>query len=215
MFIGHYGAALAAKRWAPRVSLGWFFLAVQLLDVLFAGFVFAGVEKIRIVPGFTAYNPYDLYSMPYTHGLVGALGWSVLAGIVVALVARDRRVGIVFGACVFSHWLLDLPVHTPDMPLLGDTSTKLGLGLWNHPWLAGLAELASLAIGAWLWLRATPSHAPHARAITVAFLVLLLVFLVTTPFMPTPTSPNAFAAMALAGYGLLAFAAAWVDRKRR
>jgi hypothetical protein len=215
MFIGHYGAALAAKRWAPRVSLGWFFLAVQLLDVLFASFVVAGIEKMRIVPGFTAYNPYDLYSMPYTHGLVGAYGWSVLAAIVVALLSRDRRAGVVFGACVFSHWLLDLPVHTPDMPLLGDTSTKVGLGLWNHVYLALLAELVALAIGAWLWLQSSPSNAPGARNVTIGFFVVLLVFLATTPFMPNPTSPNAFAAMALFGYGLLAFAAAWVDRKRR
>src|SRR6266545_2828813 len=51
MFIGHYGVSLAAKRWAPRLSLGWLFLAVQALDVLFTLFVFAGIERLRIVPG--------------------------------------------------------------------------------------------------------------------------------------------------------------------
>ena len=61
MFIGHYGVSFAAKRFAPRTSLGVLFLAVQLLDVLFAIFVFAGIEKLRIVPGFTEYNAYDLY----------------------------------------------------------------------------------------------------------------------------------------------------------
>ena len=84
VFVGHYGVSLAAKRWAPRLSLGWLFLAVQALDLLFATFVLAGVEKMAIVPGFTAYNPYDLFFMPYSHSLLGALGWSV----VVALVAR-------------------------------------------------------------------------------------------------------------------------------
>jgi hypothetical protein len=66
MFIGHYGVSFAAKRYSPGVSLGALFVAVQLLDVLFAVFVLTGIEKMRIVPGFTAYNPYDLYSMPYS-----------------------------------------------------------------------------------------------------------------------------------------------------
>jgi hypothetical protein len=57
MFIGHYGVSFAAKRFATRTSLGALFLAVQLLDVL-AIFVLAGVEKLRIVPGFTPYNAF-------------------------------------------------------------------------------------------------------------------------------------------------------------
>lgn len=51
-------------------------------------FVLAGVEKMTIVPGFTAYNPYDLISMPYSHGLVAALGWSVLVALVVRVLRR-------------------------------------------------------------------------------------------------------------------------------
>src|SRR3954463_16446250 len=122
MFIGHYGVSLAAKRWAPGLSLGWLFLAVQALDLLFASLVIVGIEKMSIVPGFTAYNPYDLFFMPYSHSLLGALAWSVLS----ALVARGllgRKGGgaaVVLGACVFSHWLLDVPMHTADMPLAGN-----------------------------------------------------------------------------------------------
>jgi hypothetical protein len=39
MFIGHYGASLAARRSSPYLSLGVLFLAVQFLDVLFSVFV--------------------------------------------------------------------------------------------------------------------------------------------------------------------------------
>ena len=67
MFIGHYGVALAAKRVAPRTSLGALFVAVQFLDVIFGLFVLAGIEKMRIAPGFTRVMPYDLYFMPYSH----------------------------------------------------------------------------------------------------------------------------------------------------
>jgi hypothetical protein len=43
MFIGHYGLALAAKRLAPGKSLGWNFIAAQLLDLLWAPAVLLGI----------------------------------------------------------------------------------------------------------------------------------------------------------------------------
>jgi membrane-bound metal-dependent hydrolase YbcI (DUF457 family) len=123
MFIGHYGVSLAAKRYNPRLSLAALFLAVQFLDVVFSVLVFAGVEKMRIIHGFTAFNPYDLYFMPYSHSLLGALAWSVVFAIGFLAVARRdsmaRRLAAaaVLAAAVFSHCLLDIPMHTRDLPL--------------------------------------------------------------------------------------------------
>src|SRR5215467_1901583 len=91
MFIGHYGVSFAGKKPAPRLSLGVLFLAVQLLDILFALFVLLGIEKLRIVHGYTAYNPYDLYSMPYSHSLLGALLWSATTALVAAAIRRSRE----------------------------------------------------------------------------------------------------------------------------
>ncbi len=81
MFIGHYGVSLVAKRYNPTLSLAVLFLAVQFLDVLFSLFVLTGVEKMRIVHGFTAFNPYDLFFMPYSYSLLGALVWSAVFAI--------------------------------------------------------------------------------------------------------------------------------------
>ena len=215
VFVGHYGVSLAAKRWAPDLSLGLLFVAVQALDVLFGGFVMTGIEKMSIVPGFTAYNPYDLYFMPYSHGLLGAFGWSLL----VALFARGvlGRAGataaLVLGICVFSHWLLDVPMHTPDMPIAGDHSMKIGLGLWRHRNLSLAAELVALATGVWVWLRATGGMG-RSRIITALFLGVLTATLLATPFMPPPEGPTAFAIMALVSYAALAAIAAWVDHRR-
>jgi hypothetical protein len=39
LFIGHHGVGFAGKRAAPRVSLGWWFLAVQLVDLLWPIFL--------------------------------------------------------------------------------------------------------------------------------------------------------------------------------
>ena len=222
MFVGHYGVSFAGKKPAPRLSLGVLFLAVQLLDILFAVFVLLGIEKLRIVPGFTAFNPYDLYWMPYSHSLLGALLWSTLTTLV-ALVAlrrlrsRDRRIAAgILGVAVFSHFLLDLPMHTPDLPLgLDAGSPKIGFGLWNYPALALLAELAVLAAGGAIYLRATRAK---SRGYAVGTCGVRrdssLSLTLATPYFPAPPSDRAFAAQALVLYGLLAAAAQWIDRGR-
>lgn len=214
MFVGHYGVSLAAKRWAPKLSLGWLFLAVQVLDLLFGSFVLLGVEKMRIVPGFTAYNPYDLYFMPYTHGLVGALAWSVLFGLLTFMLTRRKgaAAAVAIGAAVFSHWVLDVPMHTADMPLAGNQSTKIGLGLWHHRELSLLAELIAFWAGALIWLR-TPAAVARRRGTAFVFLGVLTLVLLSTPFMPPPSGPAGFAVFALVAYAVLAAAAAWVDRR--
>jgi hypothetical protein len=215
LFIGHYGVSLAAKRWAPQLSLGWLFLAVQGLDVLFGSFVLLGIEKMAIVPGFTAYNPYDLIFMPYSHSLLGALAWSVLVAVIARLLLgrAGGAAALVLGACVLSHWVLDLPMHTPDLPLAGNDSAKVGLGLWRHRDLSLAAELVALWAGVFIWWRSSGGTA-RARARTIAFLGVLTALLLATPFMPPPQGPVAFAITALAGYVGLAAYAAWVDRGR-
>jgi membrane-bound metal-dependent hydrolase YbcI (DUF457 family) len=220
MFIGHYGVSFAAKRLRPCVSLAVLFLAVQLLDVLFALFVLVGVERMRIVPGFTAYNPYDLDHMPFTHSLVGSLFWSALAALAFLVLAQRvppgprRRTAAILGAAVFSHFVLDVPMHTPDMPLgLGADSPKIGLGLWNYRWPAVAAELAVLIAGGILYLRASrPRRRPAVG--TYVFGSVLVAVTIATPFFPIPPSPGVFAVQALAGYFLFAAAAGWFERSR-
>jgi hypothetical protein len=222
MFVGHYGVSFAGKKPAPRLSLGALFLAVQLLDILFAVFVLLGVEKLRIVPGFTKFNPYDLYWMPYSHSLLAALIWSALTTLV-GLVAlrrlrwsRDRRIAAgVLGAAVFSHWLLDLPMHTPDMPLgLDAASPKIGFGLWNHPALSIAAELLVLAAGTAIYLRATRARTRGAAIRTAVFVGFLAALVLATPLFPVPANERLFAVQALVLYGVLAALAQWIDRGR-
>ena len=132
MFVGHYGPSFLAKRLASDIPLWILFLAVQLLDVFWAIFIFLGVERVRIVPGFTQTNALDLYYMPYTHSLPGALAWAAAAAIAYRLITGSGLEGAVVGAAVFSHWPLDLLVHRPDLALY-DNAAKVGLGLWDYP----------------------------------------------------------------------------------
>jgi hypothetical protein len=222
MFIGHYAASFAAKRAAPRLSLALLFLAAQALDLLFGVFVLAGVEKLRIVPGFTEVNAYDLYHMPYSHSLVASLGWSVTIALsFVAVVsygggdqAGRTRAAVLVGAAVFSHFVLDVPMHTPDLPLLGAASPKIGLGLWNHRTLAVAFELAVVLGGLWLYASATRAKDRRGTWAFGAFAVALIALTVATPFLPPPPGVAAFAVQALVAYLALALAAWAIDRKR-
>jgi hypothetical protein len=209
MFIGHYGAAYAAKAVAPKAPLAAYFLAVQALDVLFSVFVLSGIEHMEIVHKYTSYNPYRLYDMPITHSLVGSLGWAVAVAIVAMLVRLPRRESMWLGLAVFSHFLLDLPVHTPDLSIAGNDTAKLGLGLWNNVPLVIALELLIL-VGGWvLFSRSKRSDATFPKQRNRIFLGVLALLTIVTPFMPDPASPAVFAVQALLLYCVLAWASAW------
>lgn len=210
MFIGHYSAALAIKSAEKSISLGWLFLAAQLVDVFWATFVLLGIERVRIVPGITAANPLDLYFMPYTHSLIAAIGWSA-AAFLVARIWCAKRVALLIAVCVFSHWVLDLLVHRPDLPLYGD-QYKVGLGLWNYRWLSLALELALSAACFYAYVRAT--RATIRTTAVVALAGLMIVGGVVNAFGPLPPSDQAVAFSGLTIYLVFAVVAAWADRRR-
>jgi hypothetical protein len=155
MFVGHYGVAFAVKTERNKIPLWVLFVAVQLLDFLWAPFVLLGVEKVRFVPGITATNALDLYYMPYTHSLIGALFWSAVAFAIYKIGWRNiasNRAALLVGFAVFSHWLLDLIVHRPDLAIYDDT-IKVGFGLWNYRGIEFVLEIGILLIGAVLYVK--------------------------------------------------------------
>jgi membrane-bound metal-dependent hydrolase YbcI (DUF457 family) len=215
MFVGHYGPALAAKAVKKTIPLWLLFLAVQLLDVFWSIFVLLGIEKVRIVPGITVANPLDLYYMPYTHSLVAAILWSGAAAFVYRSVRRDDGwpgAGLVGGA-VFSHWVLDLLVHRPDLALYDDTF-KVGLGLWNYPVISSALEMASLFGGIYLYYRATRPVTLGGRYAMAIFGFAMLGLQALVFLRPPPPSPNAAALTALSSYVVLAGVAFWLERMR-
>src|SRR3989441_7010199 len=164
MFVGHYGVSFAAKSVEKTIPLWVLFLAVQLLDVFWSLLVLLGVEKVRIVPGITAANSLDLYYMPYTHSLVGALFWSGLACVLYRVGWGRKASGaaaLLVGFAVFSHWLRDLIVHRPDLAIYDDT-LKVGFALWNYRGLEFVLEIAILIGGVILFFKRNSSVARKA-----------------------------------------------------
>jgi len=215
MFIGHYGPSFACKAWKPVVPLWVLFVAVQLVDIVWAVLVLLGIEKVRIVPGITATNPFDLYYMPFTHSLPGAIFWAVGAAAVYRAVAPAQKwtAAVIVGGAVFSHWVLDLVVHRPDLPLYDD-AYKVGFGLWNYPAIAFLLEIALLFGGIALYLRVTePIDVIGRYGMTVLglFAVALQAYVF---FGPPPVSDTAFALTALVLYFAFAVLVYWLEGKR-
>jgi hypothetical protein len=182
------------------------FLASQFVDILWATLVILDIEKVRIIEGFTKTAPLDCYYMPYSHSLTANVAWAFLVGWLGSLI-WDRRAGLVLGACVLLHWFLDLLVHIPDLPLVGDRY-KVGFGLWNAPVAAFLLEAVLLLGGVWLYTREAKRPAPFW-----IFAGVLLVIQASGMVLPLPHTPAAFAATSLANYFVLAAIAGVIERK--
>jgi membrane-bound metal-dependent hydrolase YbcI (DUF457 family) len=219
MFVGHYGVSFACKGVEQRLPLWLLFLAVQLVDILWSILILLGIEKVRIVPGITATNPFDLYYMPYTHSLVAAVVWSALVFLGYRMFLSQRsasrdRPALFLALAVFSHWILDLLVHRPDLPLYGNTH-KVGLGLWNYPMPAFALEAAILFGGMWVYMRSTKSGSFFGEyGMPIFGIVLLLVHWILF-FGPPAPSPDATAILLLVLYLGFAAIAAWLERKRQ
>lgn len=212
MFIGHFAPALVVATRPKAAGLGTLFVAAQLVDIAFAALLIPGIEAMRIVPGITAMNPMDLYHMPYTHSLLGAILWAALFGLVIWFATKRREAAIGAALVVVSHWFVDLLVHIPDLTLLG-TPPKIGLGLWNHPLVAMPLEI--VLIGGALVYYARHTTAPgNARLWLLAGILAL--FQAIDWFGPKePVYSRAIPMTMLFAYAVLAAIAVWAGANRR
>lgn len=213
MFIGHYAAAFAAKRVASRPSLGWFFAACQLPDLIWPILVLAGVEHLSIDPGNTAFTPLSFDHYPWSHSLLMVAVWGAALGGLYLALRRDLRGALVIEALVMSHWLLDFLTHRPDLPLTPGNTTRVGLGLWNNV-PATLAIESLFYVGAVaLYLTITTARNRAGRVGFWVLVAFLFGIYVANAFGPPPPSATMVAASALALWILVPIAA-WVDRNR-
>ncbi|HEX2205006.1 MAG TPA: hypothetical protein VHG91_16975, partial [Longimicrobium sp.] len=213
MFIGHAAAALAAKRAAPRASLGVLLGAATFIDLLWPVFLLLGWETVRIAPGITAFTPLDFTSYPISHSLIAVLWWSLLAGGVYFAATRQRNEAITVGLLVLSHWVLDAIAHRPDLPILPTHGPKVGLGLWHSVPATLVVETLFFAACVAVYLGTTRARDAAGRWGFWALIAFFLLVYFANAFGPPPPDTRSLAWVAMAAW-ILPLWAWWADRHR-
>jgi hypothetical protein len=198
MFVGHYSVAFACRTERNRIPLWVLFVAVQFLDYIWATLVLLGIEKLRVIKGFTAGSMIDSYFHPYSHSLITAILWSTVAAIAYRPICRwfgytyAKSAALIIGFAVFSHWLLDLIAHPRDLAIYDD-KWKVGFGLWNYRDPEFALEIALLAGGIILYLARNAMPGIRKAAVIVFGLGLVIVQIGDTYVPRTPLTDKATA----------------------
>jgi membrane-bound metal-dependent hydrolase YbcI (DUF457 family) len=117
MTAGHFAAALAIKSRVPKASTVGLILAAFLPDFIWIILAVAGIEPTRR----------EVYFDDWSHSLFSILVYALL--FILLFWKQGRPVAFAMGAAVFSHFLLDLPVHPKDLALYPHSPVHLGFGL--------------------------------------------------------------------------------------
>jgi hypothetical protein len=217
MLVGHHAVGFAAKRLAPRVSLGTLQAAAVFPDLLVLAFQMIGVEHARNTPGITAYAALDAYDVAISHSLVTGLLWSGALAAIYFWWRRDTRGAWVISGVVLSHWLLDFVSHRPEMPLAPGLNQYVGLGLWNSIPATFLVEGTLWVVGIAVYMRTRPALTKRGLSALATFIGVLTLAWIAIPFAPLP--PGDFTPVRnltlLVVSGTLITLAGWIDRQRR
>ena len=216
MLIGHYGPAFMIKAINKRVPLWMLFIAVQIPDILWGTFILTGIERATINTTLSS-NPLQLDYMPYSHGLLSTLIYSLLLVGILMLFPRFRKQKAVawwLGAAVFSHWLLDFLSHRPDLPVYGN-QMKIGLGLWNYPTLAVIIELGIFLIGAVWYAIAVKGFNRAATWVFWGFVAIAILVSCFRGDAMGPVSARSVAASALVFYLVATLIILFVEKREK
>jgi hypothetical protein len=213
MFIGHYAVGFAAKRGAPKMSLGTLFLGAQLLDLVWPVLLLLGIERVEIEPGNTVFTPLAFVYYPFSHSTLTAIGWATLVASVYWLVRRYTEGAIWLWVAVYSHWILDAISHRPDLPLYPGSDMLIGYGLWNSFVGTILVEAILFVIGIALYLKTTRARDKIGVYGFWSFVIVLALIYVGNALGPPPPNVRVLAIMAL-GQWLLVLWAYWFDGHR-
>ena len=214
MFIGHFAVAFAAKKIAPKASLGTLVFAAVFLDAVWPVLVLLGIERFRIVPGYTAINPFEFQHYPWSHSLLMTLVWALVFAFVCLGFKGDRAGATWVGIVVASHWLLDFVTHRPDLPLYPGGGERLGLALWNLLPATFAVEGAMFALAIVLYVRLTRAKDRVGTIGWWTFVALLLALYLPGPWSPPPPGENAVAIVGIAALLIFVPWAYWIDRHR-
>lgn len=181
VYAGHFAAGLGLKAAEPEAPTWGILVGVGVLDILFGPFVMLGIERVTMTPGVSP--GFSLDFIDWSHSLLMSLAWAGIFALF--FLGRGRRIAGVMGLAVFSHFLLDLPMHPSDLALWPGSTVHLGFGLWwilpRGWWFVELGLIVALG-GLYAW-RARSSDAFGRRPVAVVAVVILL-HVMNAPWLP-------------------------------
>ncbi len=214
MFIGHFALGFAAKKVAPKASLGTLFLATQFSDLLWPLLLLLGWERVAIEPGNTVVTPLNFTYYPISHGFLSVLFWGVVIGGVYFVIKKDRKTAWWLGLLVFGHWILDLISHRPDLPLLPGVDIKVGFSLWNSLIGTILVEGGLFVFGVYYYIKSTKAKNKIGLWALWGLVAFLVITYIGNLFGPPPPSVKPIAYLGLFQW-LLVIWAYWIDHNRK
>ncbi len=214
MFLAHFGLGFAAKKIDAKPSLGTLFMASQFIDLLWPVFLLIGIEQVKLDPGNTKVTPLDFTYYPFSHSFISVLFWAVIFGGVYYIFRRNMKNALLTGGLVMSHWILDLFVHRPDLPLSPWTDIKFGLGLWNSTIITLLFESALFFGGVFVYYRLTVDQNKKGSAGFWLLVMFLTAFYLMNVFGPPPPTEKPIAYVGLSLWLLVAWAYG-IDKNRQ
>jgi len=135
MYAAHLGAGMAIKSrvWsAPTWAL---LLGAFIPDVIWIPLAAMGIES---QPG--------AWHDDWSHSLLMVVVWASLFAVL--FVRQGRAAAGAIWLAVFSHFLLDLPIHPRDLALYPHSTIHLGMELWSigrfKYWIVELCVLVAL-----------------------------------------------------------------------
>jgi hypothetical protein len=173
MYVGHVGAALAAKRLRAGIALWVLLVATYTPDWVDTGLCLAG-----------KYNPAGVLS----HSIPAVVLFALVGLFIYAAVARDMTGALIVAAVILSHMVLDwLTGYKPTWP----GGPMIGLRLYEHPILDFLAEGVVIFVGAVLYARTLPPRKnPWTNFALMAGVLLVLQLSIDVAHLMMKTLPK-------------------------
>jgi len=128
------------------------------------------------------------------------------------LIAGNGRTFFVLIGLVVSHWVLDVVVHGPDVPLYPG-GPKLGFSIWNSIPATVAIETTMFAAGVWIYVRATRARDRIGRWGLVTLVLFLMAAYLGAIGAPPP-SVTALWVTSILGAAIGVLWSGWTDRHR-
>ena len=189
MLAGHFSTALVANQKFPKGSLLYFLIASQFQDLLWFTFHYLGLEPTGPSDVFGATLINMTVDMVYSHDLLPQLLWVGVAFLIGKLWFKSTQVGLIGGALILGHFVLDFFSGHPHH-LFGADTHAVGLGLYaSNVYLAIAIEAVFTAVVLWYFfsgeakqgIQRTPKNKMAIIGLFV-FGIAFMLFIATTSF---------------------------------